>query len=375
MRLAIWIPHIDKKPGGLGVYLREVCTRLFARFPDHILFTMDSSDVPADWGVNRVVTFSAPHRLGVHGRQAYRYYVLNMLLPMRLRDLSCDVIFIPSHEGMLVPTVPQALVIHDLTMLRFPSGYFSPLLTRYIRCALPIVIENSEATICVSDNTARDVAAHCGSTKGLSVITEGYDTRVYFPRSQAQRAELLKDLVLPDVFLLYSGTMAPHKNTPFLADVLAEANRQGLDLHLVMTGRIDAGAYDETRTRFEVRGVWDRVCGVGYVSREQLSALMQEAFAFVFPSLYEGFGLAPLEAMASGASVICSNRASLPQVIGEGGDLVDPLDLHGWVEALKLRYDVKRDARMRQRAVKSAARFDWDKASNSIAERLLEIAN
>jgi glycosyltransferase involved in cell wall biosynthesis len=374
LKLAIWLPYIDEKPGGLGVYLREICTRLFARFPDHVLYTMSNSVVPPSWGVKHVSMFKTPAGLNDRARQAYRYFTLNTLLPLQLRKDGCDAIFIPLHEGMLVPTVPQAIVIHDLTMLHFPSAYFSPLLRGYIRYALPVVVENSDAVICVSQNTANDVAAHCDPPDNLHVITEGYDTSIYFPRTAVERAELLDELNVPEVFMLYSGTMAPHKNTPFLADVLEEANRQGLKMSLVMTGRLDAGAYQATRARLQEKGVWESVVGVGYVSSEQLSALMQQAFAFVFPSLYEGFGLAPLEAMASGASVICSNRASLPQVIGDGGDLVDPFDVRAWVDALKRRQDAKRDATIRKIAVESAKRFDWDEASNRIARLLINIA-
>ncbi|MEZ4460491.1 MAG: glycosyltransferase family 1 protein [bacterium] len=375
MRLAVWIPYIDDKPGGLGVYIRETCVRLFAMFPDHILYTLSTSTVPTDWGVARVEKIQVPQRLDGRARQAFRFVALNTLLPIELKRHGCDVIFIPFHEGMLAPSVPQALVIHDLTMLHFPSAYFSPFLTAYMRYGLPVVVKHSAATICVSYHTAMDVAHHCKVPEhSLDIITEGYNTEVYFPRTPSQRRALLDDLDLPPRFLLYSGTLAEHKNTTFLADILAGARRDGLDVGLVLTGRLDAGAAGPMWDRFRALKVEDHVFGVGYVSHEQLSALMQEAYAFVFPSLYEGFGLAPLEAMASGASVICSNRASLPEVVGAGGDLVNPRELRPWLDALSRRTDRNWDKETRARAVESAARFQWDDAATQLARRIEAIA-
>ena len=251
MRLAVWIPYIDVKPGGLGVYIREVCTRLFATFPDHILYTLSTSTVPPDWGVQRVETIQVPQRLDGRARQAFRFVALNALLPVQLKRHGCDAVFIPFHEGMLAPSIPQVLVIHDLTMLHVPSAYFSPFLTAYMRHGLPTVVRRSAATICVSHHTAMDVAHHCGvSEHDLDVITEGYNTEVYFPRTPTQRLALLAEFDLPSRFLLYSGTLAGHKNTTFLADILAGARNEGLDVGLVLTGRLDAGAAEPMWNRF-----------------------------------------------------------------------------------------------------------------------------
>ncbi len=376
MKLAVWIPYIDENPGGLGVYMQEICTRLFRQFPDHVLFTLSTSVVPDAWRVNAVHKFAVPARLKGKSKQAFRYFALNVLLRTALRQQECDVVFIPFHEGMFLSPLPQALVVHDLTMLHHPSSYFSPLLTAYMRYALPIVVENAEAVICVSDNTAFDVASHCGiPVDDLQVVTEGYNAAIYHPRSKADREALLGPLNLPRKFILYSGTMAPHKNTTFLADILTRARSEGMDIDLVLTGRLDSGSLGPLRERLQEFGTWENTHCVGYVSQEQLSALMQEAFAFVFPSLYEGFGLAPLEAMASGAAVISSNRASLPQVIQNGGALLEPNDLDTWIGTLFQLEDPNVDKELRMSALESAARYDWNDASQEIGDILRSIAN
>lgn len=370
MRIGIFVPLIDSNPGGLGVYISEVCPRLFKMFPNHTLLTFSSNTIPSTWNVKDVVEFKAPElEWSEKRRHLHRFAILNWHLPKALKQSNCDAVFIPYHEGMLVSPVPQTLVVHDLTMLVRPSLYFSTALKAYMKIVLPIVLDGSKAVVCVSQHTALDVRIHCGiDDELLHVVTEGFDETVFHPRSAEKRRALLEGFNCERPFLLYSGTLAEHKNTPFLADVLRGCVDAGVDIDLAMTGRLDAGNFEETRTRLKKLGVEDRFKPLGYVSREQLSALMQEAFAFVFPSLYEGFGLAPLEAMASGGFVLCSASASLPEVVGDGGFLLDPHNPQDWVDVLvKHRHEL--DSRpYRLKALERARKFNWDDTAAQIAD-------
>lgn len=369
MRLGIYIPFVDDRPGGLGVYIREVCSRLFREFPDHVLFTMQSSNVPNEWNVKQIFNFEAPpENCSEKRRHIHRFALLNYELPRALKKTGCDAVFIPYHEGMLVSPVPQTLVIHDLTMLVRPSAYFSTFLKAYMRFVLPVVMDGSQAVVCVSENTAADVRRLCDIQQDkLHVVTEGFDKTIYYPRTVEERHALLKNFDLNKPYLLYSGTLAEHKNTPFLAEVLRGAVDAGLDIELAMTGRLDAGSFEQTQNRLRELGVDQRLKPLGYVSREQLSALMQDAFAFVFPSFHEGFGLAPLEAMASGARVLSSDRASLPEVVGDGGFLLNPERAQDWVDVLVANRHGEDSLALRQRAVERAQIFNWDDAAAKIA--------
>ncbi len=370
MKLGLWVPIVDEKPGGLGVYIAEICARITRIFPDHIFFTLEDTKIPESWGVKTVVRLKGPPVSTSLARLPFRFFALNFLLPQALKEHDCDALFVPFHEGMTLPPIRQIIVIHDLTMLSHPSKYFSPLLRAYAQFALPIVLNSCESVICVSENTAIDVLKHSGVKQNrLKVVGEGYDRETYRTRSKDDLDRILAPLDLPPRYLLYSGTLAPHKNTPFLADILALARHWGLDLELVLTGRLDAGAFEPTRRRLVSRGMWNHTRLQGYVEREQLSGMMQRATAFVFPSLNEGFGLAPLEAMASGAAVLCSNRTSLPEVVGTGGLLLDPSDPQNWVDQLlRISTEPDFDRQLRESAQISASRYRWDAAADKIAD-------
>ena len=133
----------------------------------------------------------------------------------------------------------------------------------------------------------------------------------------------------------------------------------------MLVGRRDAGAFEEFEASVRTLGLADRIKVLGYVPHDDLAALMSEAAAFVYPSRYEGFGLAPLEAMACGAHVIASAVASLPEVVGEGGTLVEGEAPQRWAEAISAALAGDRSA-ARQRAITQAAKFDWDPAASKL---------
>ncbi len=371
MKLGIYYPFADQKPAGLGVYMDQVCSRLLSLYPDHVVFTSPDAVLPARWEVKRRVNL--PLSVGLEGtkRHIQRLYHLNWTLPQLVCSEKCTHLFSPFHEGAVLPRVSQTIVVHDLTMLVMNSEYFSRGLTAYMRYILPIVAESCSNVVCVSENTAQDFIEFASvEPKKVQVVGEGYDEDVFRPRPAGEVIRLIGKFELPRPFLLYSGTFAPHKNTPFLAEVLKGALARGLDLDLVVTGRLDAGTFESTQNRFVELGLEGRLKKLGYVTREELSALMQGAHAFVFPSLYEGFGLAPLEAMASGAALVSSNRASLKEVVGRGGILLEPDDVHGWVSALDSLFDEFRSCSLRNAAIQRSKEHSWDTAVKSISTLL-----
>lgn len=371
MRLAIYIPVVEVRPGGLGTYTREIVERLIKQ-ADVTVFTTTPETVPPEWNVRVVSPPSPMRKLAGPARLIARMSWLNLVVPLQLKLKRFDAFFVPSHEGMVECPIPQVIIVHDLTMLVEDSAYFNPLLTRYMRHVLPVVVKRCSRVVAVSENTRRDVVKHCGvDAKAVDVVTEGYDVDLFKPADDARRKQVLERYGLNKAFMLYSGTFAPHKNTPFLADILKELVTRGVDVELAVTGRTDAGDFDATRRRLEELGVWDRVRCLGYVDRDELAPLMGGATAFVFPSKYEGFGLAPLEALASGATVLCSNRASLPEVLGSAGRLlsIDGADaVTAWADTMEavIGRDLGEVQRDQEIAVERARTFSWDDAAAQI---------
>lgn len=366
-RLGIYLPPFDRRPAGLGRYVTEVCGRLIAQAPSVHLYTETPELLPDAWtrraDVHRVPTLRGPGPARLASRHAW----LGAVLPIDLRRRAVDVLFSPFHEGMLAPSVPQVLVIHDLTPLVVPSAYFHPLAKLYFRRVLPRALARS-TVIAVSENTRRDLVRHLGvDPSRIHVVGEGYDREVFRPRDAREREEILRRHGIQTRFLMYTGTYAAHKNVGLLVDVLRGCRDRGLDLRLVLSGRHDAGEYAAIAERIRAQGLERHVIAPGYLELDELATCMQAATAFVYPSLYEGFGLAPLEAMASGAAVLCSDRASLPEVVGEGAWLLDPERPEPWIEAIAtLLRDDARASLLRAAALARAAHHDWDRSVDAL---------
>src|SRR2546423_10257045 len=173
-----------------------------------------------------------------------------------------------------------------------------------------------------------------------------------------------KRLRVEDEFLLFVGTLEPRKNLLTTLRAFAEViTRTSARPQLVIAGG-EGWLIDETLTLINSASVKDRVLLTGYLNDEDLRALYSSCRAFVYPSLYEGFGLPPLEAMACGAPVIASRIAALQETLGDAAILIEPLDVQTLgrtiVEVLK---DEKRRAAMGEAGIKYAAKFSWDKAA------------
>ena len=216
----------------------------------------------------------------------------------------------------------------------------------------------------------RDVSSTFGlGAEQVCVIGEGYDRAVFHPREGREATVILKRHDLTQRFLLYAGTFSRHKNLKLILEAMVRLPPGASDVVLALVGRKDAGAFAEFQARVEALGLSQRVRVLGYVPRDELAVLMGAAAAFVYPSRYEGFGLAPLEAMACGAPVIASDVASLPEVVGRGGTLVSGEDPGVWAEAIGAVLSGDRK-QARDRAVRQASKFDWDEASGKVLEVL-----
>jgi glycosyltransferase involved in cell wall biosynthesis len=190
----------------------------------------------------------------------------------------------------------------------------------------------------------------------MRVIYEAAHPR-FQPFTRSSNHPIIKKYNLPENFILTVGTIEPRKNLTTLFEVLSQLEDRALPL--VVIGK-QGWLFDETYRKLRDLGLTERVKFLGYVPDEDLPMLYSAATAFAFPSVYEGFGLPPLEAMACGAPVISSNASSLPEVVGEGGLLVSPMDVRAWREAIERVLSdemLRRDLSLR--GLTQAAKFSW----------------
>lgn len=266
------------------------------------------------------------------------------------------------HEPNHIPIpcgLPTVTTIHDLSVLAHPEWHPSDRVRWYER-EFSRGIRQSSRFIAASEFTRREIAQRCGVAPDRIDVTYQAPRPEFHPRPPGQCRAVRSALGLPERYFLFVGTLEPRKNLPGLLDAYAALPVTVRDRHpLVVVGAWGWSA-DSLRERLARRSLPAQVRVVGYVSDEQLACVYSGCTALVWPTFYEGFGLPPIEAMACGAAVITSNVASLPEVVGSAGVLLDPRETEPWSEAmLRMADDGPWRSAWSQRGLAQAQGFSW----------------
>jgi glycosyltransferase involved in cell wall biosynthesis len=222
----------------------------------------------------------------------------------------------------------------------------------------------AEAIITVSQASKRDIVRCLHIPPERVYVTYEAAGEAFQPvKDEAQLVAIRPEYALPERYLLYLGGFDRRKNLSTLLRAFALLVNRQQQARLVIAGRLpgrESPLFPDPRRLVREVGIEEKVIFTGWVPEEDKPALLSGATAFVFPSLYEGFGLPAAEALACGTPVIASNRSSLPEVVGEGGILVEPTDAEALAEAMEVLLvdDVLR-AELQHRALTQAAKFSW----------------
>jgi glycosyltransferase involved in cell wall biosynthesis len=255
---------------------------------------------------------------------------------------------------------PNALaVVHDILPLLHPE-LFARKARLYYRQALSRGVGKLGAVIVASEQSKRDLIDHLSADPArITVIPLGVNRRFQPLKDARPLQEVRERYGLPQKFILYVGTIEPRKNLVRLIRACRTLRRRGLPHALVIAG--GKGWLCDDVFEEAAREGANAVIFTGFVRDEDLPFLYNTADVFAYPSLYEGFGIPPLEAMASGIPVVCSNRASLPEVVGDAAFLVDPEDEREIASALeKVIGDHKLRARLRRAGLARSSLFSWE---------------
>lgn len=277
---------------------------------------------------------------------------------------------------VLPPLVPSKAVvtIHDCIHLRFPQYLPSRLALRYAQFFMARAATKAARVLTVSEASKRDIMLflHTPEEK-IEVVYNGFDERLAAPTAD-ELIRVRDRFQLDAPFVLYAGNIKPHKNVDRLIEAFAKLRARGLEhVNLLIIGD-EISKYSSLRRLVHRHQLRQQVRFLGFVSTDSLAALYRLARAFVFPSLYEGFGLPPLEAMASGTPVITSNISSLPEVVGDAALLIDPLNADEIADAMvRVLTDEPLRRELIARGFERVKQFSWDRSVRRTHEIYMDV--
>lgn len=362
--VAVDLRALVPAPTGIGVYTRSL---LLALAPGHgFRYLGMAHRRPREAEELETAGIGIEHQeapLGVLWQQ--------LRLPRRLARGDVDLFWSPLITLPLRCPVPAVATVHDLTALLFPEAH-----TLKVRWSLlPFLrpsFEQARRLVAISQATARDLAFHFPqSADKIRVVYPGIDPE-FRPGTAEEIAATRRELGAPEGYILSIGTLEPRKNLGALIDaweLLRAEDPRVPPLFL-------AGPYGWGSRRLARRIAALAPAGLrslGHVERSRLVRLFQAARIFVYPSLYEGFGLPAAEALACGLPVVATTGSSLPEVIGDAGLLADPRDIGGLAARIRsLLENPEKAAELADRAVLQASRFRWERAAREMEEVFLE---
>jgi glycosyltransferase involved in cell wall biosynthesis len=339
-------------------------------YTEHLLEHLVTCTSDDEWMVvsNRSVETTQP--LPAHVRvstspwRVPRLVWMQTLVPRELRRLGADVVHFTNGMMPIASSIPTVVTIHDMSLTLYPR-YHPPRRVLLNRPLVNLAARRADAIITVSESARRDIVRLYGvAPSRVHVVHEAaapHFTRVVDP-GRLQRVRT--DYGLNDRFILYVGTIEPRKNLPMLIEAFARRKRSGnLPHQLVCAGPYGWLCADVERLidRLHLR---DQIRFTGYVSFDDLPALYSMAEIFVFPSVYEGFGLPVIEAMACGTPVITADVPALTEVAGGAAVHVASLDVEALGDALvALAGDRERRADLSARGLERARAFSWRRAA------------
>jgi glycosyltransferase involved in cell wall biosynthesis len=349
---------------GIGTYVRNLVRHL-ARIDTestYFLFCHPSDESTLrDLSENFVPVVDASAKYGLWE---------HVSIPLKLHRLGADLLHSPHYVRPLLCTTRSVVTIHDCIHLLFPQYLPNRMAYRYARFVMGSAVARSAVVFTVSQASRNDILRFYPGTdpEKVRVVPNAIDAELLEDPGEEEKERVRERYQIHGRFVLFAGNVKPHKNLERLirAFALVRAQPGRRDLRLVLIGD-DVGRYASLRRTAEEAGVRPDVRFFGFVPHRTLAALYRMASAFAFPSLYEGFGLPPLEAMACGTPVLTSRISSLPEVVGDGALLVDPYREEAIAEGLaRLLDDDDLRHSLVQRGLARASAFSWERSVRAI---------
>lgn len=344
MKIGIDVQTTTGQKTGFGFYVQNLVENIkkIDKHNEYILLKPDSSE-----------DFSTPKR----------FIWDQFKIPAMAKNKHIDILHQPCfslpifYKGKIIAT------IHDLIAVKF--GQDIPFFSRqFFARWMPYTYKKADAIIAISEHTKKDILKYVDIHEDkITVIPSAADSKYKQIDDKKNIARVQKKYNLGDKYLLHIGTLNPRKNLIFLVDVFSQVLKRFPDYKLVIVGK-EGWYFEKLYENVKQLGIQDKVIFTGYLDEQDKVYVYNGATLFVFPSLYEGFGLPPLEAMNCGIPVISSNTSSMPEVVGDAGILISPHDKDKWISSIcKVLSSQDLRKKMSTQSLKRAKMFSWEQCA------------
>lgn len=287
------------------------------------------------------------------------------IFPFKVLKEKADKALIPNFTLLLLKFKPTIVIMHDLIEFNVPDKFSKKKMFYRTKLADPITAKIANHIITVSENSKRDIMKFLGINENkITVVYNGVDQKKFSKMSHDKAIEVLTRKNWPTEYLLYAGTIDhPGKNAMNVIKAFEELkNGNKYSGKLILAGMPGAG-FEIVKEYVDKSQYKEEIVVTGFVTDEELIALYSECDVFCFVSLYEGFGIPPLEALSCGAKVIVSNTSSLPEVVGNVGKTVDPNNYHELADAIVDSIEYY-EGDFDEKVKNHLANYQWDALSN-----------
>jgi glycosyltransferase involved in cell wall biosynthesis len=355
---------------GYARYILGLMGPLVRSFPqDEFIFL---SDHP-----NPDPVITAPNTSAMGAGPAARHpllwkYWYDFVLPGLARKAKADCLFSPDGFCSLNSSIPQVLAIHDLAFWHYPEG-ISNIHLAYYKHYTPKFIRKANQVVTVSDFSREDIVRHYPEAKNkISIVPNAADD-TFVPFSLEKKEACKQKITGGKEYFLYLGSIHPRKNLVTLLKGFSWfKKRQQSNMKLVLAGRL-AWKNESFMKQLDSYKYREDVVLTGYLEENEMKAVLASAYALVYPSMWEGFGLPLLEAMKSGVPLIAANNSALPEIAGAAAFYAEPSDAEAWGRGMGLVY---KDETYRNKLIENgferAAFYSWDKSALALYAVLLK---
>jgi len=371
MKIAIDLTSIPKQMTGVGKYAQSLVKSLAEYDKKNHYWIFIKGNQCKNFNPNKE-NFHIIYLSNILHNIPIRILWEQLVLPLYLYREKIDILHSIHYTTSLLAPCKCVITFHDMTFYLFPDKH-THVKRAFYRSFIPLSIKKANRLIAVSENTKSDIQKIFNiSLPKIDVIYETINSIYHILKDIDTISQIKKKYKIQGKFILYVGTLEPRKNIPRLIQAYHRLIIENKIKHQLVIAGKKGWSYQEIFNTFKSLScnIKKNVIFTGYVPEEELPLLYNAANLFVYPSLYEGFGIPPLEAMACGVPVIVSNVSSLPEVVGNAGILVDPYNIEELCQAI---YKIIAKEDLREILKKEGFQRVREFSRKKLAKKMLEI--